>query len=252
MRSGAFIPFIMAGDPDLATTEAALRALDAAGADVIELGVPYSDPLADGPTIQGAHTRGLDSGTTLGSALVMVGRVAPDLRAAIVMFTYFNPIMRRGAAAFCQEAAAAGVAGLLVPDIPLEETGPIRQVAGAAGLELVLLATPTTPPARMAAIAAASQGFVYLVSVAGVTGARAAMEARVEGLIATLRATTDKPIAVGFGVSGPDTAAQVMAWGADGVIVGSALVKALGEAASPAAGLEAMAALAASIRAAVR
>jgi len=241
----------MAGDPDLATTEAALRALDAAGADVIELGVPYSDPLADGPTIQGAHTRGLDSGTTLGSTLAMVKRVTPDLNAALVMFTYYNPILRRGAAAFCAEARDAGVAALLVPDIPLEETGTVREVASAAGLELVLLATPTTPAPRMAAIAAASQGFVYLVSVAGVTGARAGMEARVEGLISTLRSTTDKPIAVGFGVSGPDAAAQVMAWGADGVIVGSALVKALGEAASPAEGLKAMDALARSIRAAV-
>jgi len=241
----------MAGDPDLATTEAALRALDAAGADVIELGVPYSDPLADGPTIQGAHTRGLDSGTTLSSTLAMVARVAPDLRAALVMFTYFNPILRRGAASFCAEAADAGAAALLVPDIPLEETPSVRAAASASGLELVLLATPTTPPSRMAAIAAASQGFVYLVSVAGVTGARTSMEARVEGLIATLRSKTDKPIAVGFGVSGPDTAAQVMAWGADGVIVGSALVKALGEAATPAEGLKALEALARSIRAAV-
>lgn len=241
----------MAGDPDLATTEAALRALDAAGADVIELGVPYSDPLADGPTIQGAHTRGLASGTTLGGVLDMVRRVSPDLRAALVMFTYYNPILRRGAAAFCKEAAEAGVDAVLVPDIPLEETHGVRDVAGGAGLELVLLATPTTPPPRMAAIAAASQGFVYLVSVAGVTGARSSMEARVEGLIATLRAATDKPIAVGFGVAGPDTAAQVMAWGADGVIVGSALVKALGEAASPAEGLKAMTDLAKSIRAAV-
>lgn len=242
----------MAGDPDLATTEAALRALDGAGADLIELGVPYSDPLADGPTIQGAHTRGLASGTTLGTVLDMVKRVSPDLRAAIVMFTYYNPILRRGVGAFCADAAAAGAAGLLVPDIPLEETGGVRELAAAAGLELVLLATPTTPPPRMAAIAAASQGFVYLVSVAGVTGARAAMEARVEGLISTLRASTDKPIAVGFGVAGPDTAAQVMAWGADGVIVGSALVKALGEAADPGAGLAAMTDLAASIRAAVK
>ena len=297
----------MAGDPDLATSAAALKALDAAGADVIELGVPYSDPLADGPTIQGAHTRGLDGGTTLDAVLSMLAATTPGLKASIVLFTYYNPIMRRGLARFCGEAAAAGVtgeefkveggvwegrggvgrraelragsprplpplarrpppavdrphpsthsppipAGLLVPDIPLEETGPVRDVAGSAGLELVLLCTPTTPAARMAAIAAASQGFVYLVSVAGVTGARTTNEGRVEGLIASLRGMTDKPVAVGFGVSGPAQAAQLRAWGADGVIVGSALVKAVGEAASPGEGLAALDALAREIRAAL-
>jgi tryptophan synthase alpha chain len=220
----------MAGDPDLATTEAALLALDAAGADAVELGVPYSDPLADGPTIQAAHTRGLANGVTLDDVLAMIARVSPRVRAPVVLFTYFNPILRRGVPAFAAAAAAAGVAGLLVPDIPLEETGAVRDATRAAGLDLVLLATPTTPPARMAAIAAASEGFVYLVSVAGVTGARSGVEGRVQGLVAGLKAATDKPVAVGFGVSGPEQAAQLMAWGADGVIVGSALVKALGEA----------------------
>lgn len=241
----------MAGDPDLATTEAALAAIDAAGADAIELGVPYSDPLADGPTIQGAHTRGLEGGTTLADVLAMLGRVTPALKAPVVLFTYYNPILRRGVADFCAAAAAAGVAGVLVPDIPLEETASVRDAATAAGLELVLLVTPTTPPARAAAIAAASQGFVYLVSVAGVTGARGAVSDAVPALVASLKAATDKPVAVGFGVSGPQQAAQIRAWGADGVIVGSALVKALGEAASPADGLKAMTELATSIRAAV-
>ena len=241
----------MAGDPDLATTEAALLAVDAAGADAIELGVPYSDPLADGPTIQGAHTRGLNGGTTLSDVLAMLGRVAPRVKAPIILFTYFNPILRRGVRSFCADAAAAGVAGLLVPDIPLEETGSVREAAGSAGLDLVLLVTPTTPPARAAAIAAASQGFVYLVSVAGVTGARGSVSEAVQGLVAGLKAATDKPVAVGFGVSGPDQAAQIRAWGADGVIVGSALVKALGEAATPEAGVAAVGALAASIRKAI-
>lgn len=241
----------MAGDPDLATTEAALLALDAAGADAVELGVPYSDPLADGPTIQGAHTRGLANGTTLDAVLAMIQRVSPKIKAPIVLFTYFNPILRRGVPAFAAAAAAAGVAGLLVPDIPLEETDTVRDATRAAGLDLVLLATPTTPPARMAAIAGASEGFVYLVSVAGVTGARSGVEGRVQGLIAALKAATGKPVAVGFGVSGPEQAAQLMAWGADGVIVGSALVKALGEGGDSGAGLRRMSELAASIRAAI-
>ena len=265
---GAFIPFIMAGDPDLDTTERALRALAAAGADAIELGVPYSDPLADGPTIQGAHTRGLASKTTLDGVLACGGRVAKDIpETPVVMFTYYNPIMRKGAAEFCLAAAAAGAAGLLVPDIPLEETPPIRAAAEAAGLELVLLITPTTPRERMEAIARASQGFVYLVSVAGVTGARAANEGRLQDLIAAAREAArkggnesssnsssnnvDKPVAVGFGVSGPEQAKQIMQWGADGVIVGSALVRALGEAKSAGEGLASMEKLAREIRAAI-
>ena len=262
----------MAGDPDLDTTEKALRALAAAGADAIELGVPYSDPLADGPTIQGAHTRGLDSRTTLDGVLACVARASKDIPdTPIVMFTYYNPIMRKGAAEFCLAAAAAGAAGLLVPDIPLEETPPIRAAAGAAGLELVLLVTPTTPRGRMEAISRASQGFVYLVSVAGVTGARAANEGRLQDLIAAAReaarkggnassssggggggsAGVDKPVAVGFGVSGPEQARQIMGWGADGVIVGSALVRALGEAGSAEEGLQSMEKLAREIRAAI-
>ena len=257
----------MAGDPDLPTTERALVALATAGADAIELGVPYSDPLADGPTIQGAHTRGLASSTTLDGVLASVARVSKDIPdTPIVMFTYYNPIMRKGAAAFCDAAAAAGASGLLVPDIPLEETPPIRAAAEAAGLELVLLVTPTTPRERMEAISRASQGFVYLVSVAGVTGARAANEGRLQALIASAREaarkggnessassapSVDKPVAVGFGVSGPEQARQIMEWGADGVIVGSALVRALGEAASKEEGLEKMEKLAREIRAAI-
>eukprot|EP00884_Botryococcus_braunii_P000527 jgi/Botrbrau1/10475/Bobra.0133s0081.1 len=247
----AFIPFIMAGDPDLKTTEEALKILDQEGAEVIELGVPYSDPLADGPTIQGAHTRGLERGTTLDQVLSMVRRVTPHIKASILMFTYYNPIMRRGADVFCRQAKEAGVAGLLVPDIPLEETSDVRTVANAAGLELVLLTTPTTPPARMAEIAKATQGFLYLVSVAGVTGARADVNKVVEGLVAQLHTLSDKPVAVGFGVSGPSQARKLREWGADGLIVGSALVSVLGESADPAAGLEAMRELARSIRAAL-
>jgi tryptophan synthase alpha chain len=241
----------VACDPTPATTVAALKALDALGADVIELGVPYSDPLADGPTIQAAATRALEGGATLDKVLGVVAAAAPHITAPVVLFTYFNPIMARGLEAFCAQARAAGARGLLVPDIPLEETPEIRAVAARHGIELVLLTTPTTAPARASKIAELSQGFVYLVSVAGVTGARVEMEARVEGLVSSLKAATDKSVAVGFGVSSPEQAAQLKAWGADGVIVGSALVRALGEAGSPEAGLAAMEALARSIRGAI-
>ena len=247
----AFIPFIVAGDPSLSATAAAIRALDAAGADVIELGVPYSDPLADGPTIQAAATRALENGVVLDDVIGVVREVSPTITAPIVMFTYFNPIMARGLDTFCSQIAAAGASGLLVPDIPLEETGEIREVASKYGLDLVLLATQTTPAGRMREIAAATQGFVYLVSVTGVTGMRGTTETRVEGLIETLRDCTEKSIAVGFGVSGPEQARQIKGWGADGVIVGSALVKALGESGGEEGGLAAMETLARSIREAI-
>jgi tryptophan synthase alpha chain len=245
------VPFLVACDPNADTTVAALKALDALGADVIELGVPYSDPLADGPTIQAASTRALQQGATLDKVLDVVRRAAPHITAPVVMFTYYNPIMARGLDTFCRQAREAGARGLLVPDIPLEETPDIRAVAESHGIELVLLTTPTTAAPRMRRIAELSQGFVYLVSVAGVTGARGTMEARVEGLISGLKAATDKSVAVGFGVSGPEQAVQLKAWGADGVIVGSALVKALGEAGSPEEGLRRMTALAKSIRDAI-
>lgn len=228
-----------------------MKQLDALGADIIELGVPYSDPLADGPTIQAAATRALQHGTTLDRVLGVVKKVSPSISAPIVLFTYFNPIMARGLDTFCKQVRDVGASGLLVPDIPLEETDEIRTVASQHGLELVLLTTPTTPAQRMKKIAETSQGFVYLVSLTGVTGMRGTMESRVEGLIQSLKATTDKSIAVGFGVSGPQQAQQIKEWGADGVIVGSALVKALGEAGSEEEGLKKMVDLAKSIRDAI-
>jgi tryptophan synthase alpha chain len=225
----ALIPFITAGDPDLVTTEQALKALDQNGADIIELGVPYSDPLADGPVIQAAATRALQRGTTLDQVLEMVSRVAPQLRSPIVLFTYYNPILNRGVEPFLEQVAAAGVKGLVVPDLPLEEAEVLLQPALAHGIELILLVAPTTPKERIVAIAAKSQGFIYLVSTTGVTGMRSQIEGRVKELILELRAVTDKPIGVGFGISQAEQARQVMEWGADGVIVGSAFVKRLSD-----------------------
>lgn len=246
----ALIPFITAGDPDLQTTAQALQVLDRSGADLIELGIPYSDPLADGPVIQAAATRALQRGTRLEQVLDMLKSVSPQLKAPIVLFTYYNPILNRGIETFFQEIAAAGAAGLVVPDLPLEEIETVIQAASAAGVEVILLVAPTTPKERLAAIAERSQGFIYLVSVTGVTGMRTQIESRVQELITDLRGATDKPIGVGFGISQPGQAKQVMEWGADAVIVGSAFVKRLAEG-SPEHGLQAIETYCRSLKAAI-
>jgi tryptophan synthase alpha chain len=244
----ALIPFITAGDPDLKTTEQALRVLDQNGADLIELGVPYSDPLADGPVIQAAATRALERGTRLDAVLDMLKTVTPDLKAPVILFAYYNPILNRGIETFFKDIAAAGATGLVVPDLPLEEVETVLQSATAHGVEVILLVAPTTPQARFAAIAERAQGFIYLVSVTGVTGIRTKIEARVQSLINDLRAVTDKPIGVGFGISEASQAKQVMEWGADAVIVGSAFVKRLAEG-SPEQGLKAVEVFCRSLRA---
>ncbi len=230
----ALMPFLMAGDPHLEATRAALLALQANGADLIELGIPYSDPLADGPVIQAAASRALASATTPGKVLAMLESLKGELTVPVVLFTYSNPLLNRGMEAFCQEAAAAGAAGLVVPDLPLEEAEKLSAIAAGVGLDLVLLVAPTTPAERMARIHRASRGFTYLVSVTGVTGVRSALESRVEPLVHQLKALGNTPVAVGFGIAGPDQARQVRQWGADGAIVGSALVKVM--AAAPSAG----------------
>ena len=221
----ALMPFLTAGDPNLATTRAALLALQEAGADLVELGIPYSDPLADGPVIQAAAGRALAAGTTLAGVLELLSSLKGELELPVVLFTYSNPLLNCGMESFCQQAAAAGAAGLLVPDLPLEEAERLSPIAAAAGLDLVLLVAPTTPPQRMARIVAASRGFTYLVSVTGVTGERSQMETRVAGLVQQIKALGPTPVAVGFGISGVEQAVQVRDWGADGAIVGSALVK---------------------------
>jgi tryptophan synthase alpha chain len=226
----ALMPFLMAGDPDLATTAATLLALEGAGADMIELGIPYSDPLADGPVIQAAAGRALAAGTTPGRVLEMLAGLQGRLTIPVVLFTYSNPLLNRGMERFCREAAEAGAAGMVVPDLPLEEAEKLSAIAAAEGLDVVLLVAPTTPADRMARIHAASRGFTYLVSVTGVTGVRTSLEARVEPLVQRLKAQGGTPVAVGFGISGPEQARQVRGWGADGAIVGSALVKVMAEA----------------------
>jgi tryptophan synthase alpha chain len=247
----ALIPFITAGDPDLETTAQALQILDSNGADMIELGVPYSDPLADGPVIQAAATRALKRGTRLDDVLKMLAEVTPKLKAPIVLFTYYNPILHRGLETFFQQIAQAGVKGLVVPDLPLEESAEVIKVATNHGIEVVLLVAPTTPQERISTIAEQSQGFIYLVSVTGVTGMRTQIQSRVKDLLTQMRELTDKPIGVGFGISAPEQATQVKNWGADAAIVGSAFVKRLADG-TPPEGLQAIGEFCASLKSAIR
>jgi tryptophan synthase alpha chain len=245
----ALIPFITAGDPSLESTAKALRVLDRNGADMIELGVPYSDPLADGPVIQAAATRALQNGTTLEKVLDVVRDVAPELRSPIILFTYYNPILNMGVENFLRTIYQAGVRGLVVPDLPLEESHVLLEPAEKAGIEVILLIAPTSPPDRVAAIAAKSQGFIYVVSATGVTGVRTEVAKGVKVMIEQLRVITDKPIAVGFGISQPEHAKQVIDWNADGAIVGSAMVRKLAE---PDGGLHAIAELCKTLKQAIR
>ncbi|MGJ5674000.1 MAG: tryptophan synthase subunit alpha [Nostochopsis sp.] len=246
----ALIPFVTAGDPDLETTAKALQVLDHSGADIIELGVPYSDPLADGPVIQAAATRALQKGTKLEQVLEMVASVSPSLQAPVILFTYYNPILNRGIQRFLKQVACAGVKGLVVPDLPLEEAEELIQTAARFGIEVILLVAPTSSRERIEAIAHQSQGFIYLVSVTGVTGIRSQLQLRVKDLLMDLHSVTDKPIGVGFGISGPEQARQVRDWGADAVIVGSAFVKRLADH-NPTQGLQAVEELCKSLKTAI-
>ncbi|MEM9136839.1 MAG: tryptophan synthase subunit alpha [Cyanobacteria bacterium P01_F01_bin.42] len=243
----ALIPFITAGDPNLEITEQALLALDQNGADLIELGVPYSDPLADGPVIQAAATRALANGTSLEKVLAMLRRLIPQLSAPIILFTYYNPIYKRGTEAFLAKIADVGVRGLVIPDLPLEEAEPLLAAAKANQIEVTLLVAPTSSKDRILRIAESSQGFIYLVSTTGVTGVRSKIESRVQDLLHELRQVTDKPIGVGFGISQPEHAQQVQAWGADAAIVGSAFVKRLNHV-NPAQGVQELTAFCQSLK----
>jgi tryptophan synthase alpha chain len=217
------VTYITAGDPDLPRTEGILRALDRAGADVLEVGVPFSDPLADGPVIQRATERALASGTTLSGVLQMVTRLRADLRAPIVIFSYANPILRLGAERFADEAKAAGVDGVLVLDLPIEEAAEFRALLGDRGIDTILLLSPTTTDDRLRRAAALGSGFLYAISRLGVTGARDAIADGAEDIVRRIRTVSPLPIALGFGISKPEHVREVGRW-ADAAVVGSALV----------------------------
>jgi tryptophan synthase alpha chain len=226
----ALAPFVTAGDPDADTTVAVLQTLDKAGASLCELGVPYSDPIADGAVIQASYTRALGKGFTLAGVFDVAKRASADCSMPILAMASYSLIFRRGIDRFVADAVAAGLAGFVVPDLPLEESDDLDAACRKAGLALVRLVTPTTPPERAEAIAKKSTGFLYCVSVAGVTGARTDLPPGLVDRVKWLKTKTDVPILVGFGISGPDQVRGVAAV-ADGVIVGSALVRRIAEAA---------------------
>jgi tryptophan synthase alpha chain len=224
----AFIPFLTAGDPSLDRTVAAAVELEQAGADVLELGVPFSDPLADGPVIQRSSERALARGVTLEAVLGAVRRIRERSELPLLLFSYFNPLLQRGLERLAGEAAAAGVDGVLVTDLPPEEADGWLGAARTAGLDTVFLAAPTSPPERLRRVAEASRGFIYAISRTGVTGERRALSHEAAPLVACLRELTDVPVALGFGLSTPEQVAEAGKL-ADGVVVGSALVRFLEE-----------------------
>ena len=242
-RTG-LVCYAMGGDPTLAATEELLRAIDGEGADVIEIGLPFSDPIADGPTLQAAATRALRGGATLGRLLEIVERLR--LRAPLVAMGYMNPVECMGSHAFARALAQAGIAGAIIPDLPLEEAGPLREDLAGAGVDLVSLIAPTTGAERASVIARQARGFLYYVSVTGVTGARAELPADLSARLRELRALSPVPVAVGFGISRPEQVAALRGL-ADGVVVGSALV-----AAHHQGGVRAAAELVRGLRAALR
>lgn len=218
------IAFVTAGDPDMDRSADVLVALDRAGADVIEVGVPFSNPIADGPVIQRASSRALAAGATLDRVLDLCAGVRPKVRAPLVLFSYLNPILRIGPGPFIRRAARAGVDGLLVVDLPVEEPAPWRHEARVAGIDRIYLVSPTSGPERIRRAAAAGSGFLYAISTVGVTGTRARVGDEARRLVERLRRETSLPIAVGFGVSRPDHVREIGRW-ADAAVVGSSIVE---------------------------
>ena len=223
-RRAALIAYLAAGDPDLGTTVALARAVAAGGADVLELGIPFSDPLADGPIIQAAYARALDSGVTVERILDAIPELVRDPGLPIVLMTALNPVLAYGLEAFCRDASASGAAGLLIPDLLLEDAGRLREQASSVGLDTIFLGAPDTSDERLAAAAAASTGFFYLISRRGVTGPDGGVGETLEADVARAREHCSAPIAVGFGVTTAEDARRVASV-ADGVIVGSAFVR---------------------------
>ena len=222
-HSPGLVTYITAGDPDLDRTAGILRALDRAGADVLEVGVPFSDPLADGPVIQRATERALAAGTTLSGVLDLLRSIRKDIEAPIVIFSYANPILRLGGERFADRAREAGVDGVLVLDLPIEEADEFRSMLATRGIDTILLLSPTTTDDRLRRAAALGSGFLYAISRLGVTGARDAVAAGAQEMVERIRRVSDLPVALGFGISKPDHVREVGQW-ADAAVVGSALV----------------------------
>jgi tryptophan synthase alpha chain len=227
-KKKAFIAYITAGDPDLGTTKKLVMALEASGADIIELGIPFSDPIADGPTIQAASYRALLKKTGLSNIFDAVSELRAHTEVPIVFMTYYNPVLKYGPASFFESCSKNGVDGVIVPDLPFEEAGELIKLGRKSGVSTIFLAAPTSSRERMRKIAKISSGFVYYVSLTGVTGSGESLQSEISRNVRILRSFTKKPVAVGFGVSNPAQARRI-ARSADGVIVGSAIVKIVAE-----------------------
>ncbi len=224
----AFIPYLMTGDPSLEKTRDVVLLFEECGADIVELGVPFSDPLADGPTIQRASERALKNGVTLRKVVSLVRDLRHFTQIPLVLMTYFNPVFRYGMEKFIKDARTAGADGVIIPDLPPDEAGDFIKPARKEALDTIFLLAPTSTEDRIKKVTKASSGFIYYVSITGITGADLLFDGSMEALISNIRQYTDKPIAVGFGVSTPQDASAV-AKISDGVIVGSAIVKRLHE-----------------------
>jgi tryptophan synthase alpha chain len=220
----ALITYIMAGDPNLDETMGRILTLEACGADIIELGVPFSDPIADGPTIQRAAERALRAGVTLRKVIGFMKDVRKRSQVPMVFMTYYNPIFRYGEEAFVRDAAEAGLDGLIIPDLPVEEAGSLIKFCRAKNISTIFLVAPTSTEERIKKIMSASRGFIYYVSMTGITGSSLSLDSKFSEHIGALRRSSDRPVAVGFGISTPEDAKK-MAAVADGVIVGSVIVK---------------------------
>lgn len=247
----ALIPFLTAGDPDLETTEALVLAMVEAGADLIELGVPFSDPTAEGPTIQRSSSRALARGTSLRSILRLVDRLRPRVEVPLVLMGYANPIHAMGGEAFAKVAAEVGVDGIIIPDLPPEDGKPWLDPCRALGIDPILLAAPTTPLERLAYLVRETRGFLYAVSLQGVTGARTTLAQGIEGKVRYAQSLSDIPVCVGFGVSTAEQAGRVGAY-ADGVVVGSAIVDRIERATSKTAAIDDVAAFIEELKAPLR
>lgn len=229
LNKKAFIPYIMAGDPSVEKTKELVLVLEECGADIIELGVPFTDPLADGPTIQRAAERALKGGVTLKGVLALVKDLRTKTRVPLVLMTYYNPVFKYGEERFVKDAKDAGVDGVIIPDLPPDEAGELIKTAKKAGLATIFLLAPTSTEDRIKKVAAAARGFIYYVSMTGITGAQILLDGSIGKSINNIRRITDKPVAVGFGISTAEQARAISGI-SDGVIVGSAIVRKIQEA----------------------
>lgn len=224
----ALIPYIMAGDPDLDSTKDLVAELESTGADIIELGVPFSDPLADGPTIQRASERSLQHGTTLRKVLALVKEIRKHSQIPLILMTYYNPVFKFGIQRFVKEAVSAGVDGTIIPDLIPDEADDFISTAKQHGLDTIFLLAPTSTQERIRKVSKASNGFIYYVSITGITGSKLAMGTAMKNTLNSIKTLSKKPVAVGFGISNPEEASAAARL-ADGIIIGSAIVKLIAE-----------------------